>query len=221
MQLTRFGGPLTGTPRWSPDGMNIAFDTRPEGQADIYVVSSNGGAPRPVTRAASEDVVPSWSRDGEWIYFASNRSGAWQVWRVPPAGGTEEQVTKLGGFAAFESSDGRHLYYAKGRSTAGLWRKLLPNGAEEPVLPQLKPGYWGYWAVVENGIYFADQSDLGGPPGIYFYDFAGRRVRQVSRVDKPLAVTDSALAVSPDRRYLLYTQVDQSGSDILLLDHYR
>src|SRR6185369_3058572 len=115
--------------------------------ADIYVVSSNGGTPRRVTTTNSEDVVPSWSKDGSSIYYASNHSGAWQVWRVPAAGGTEEQVTKLGGFAAFESPDGQYLYYAKGRSSNGLWRKRLPAGDEEPVLEQLKPGYWGLWAV--------------------------------------------------------------------------
>ena len=70
---------------------------------------------------------------------------------MPSSGGLEEQVTGNGGFAAFESPDGRYLYYAKSRSASGLWRKRLPGGAEEVVLEQLKPGYWGYWAVVENG----------------------------------------------------------------------
>ena len=41
-QLTNFGGPLTGTPRWSPDGLWVAFDSRPEGQPDIFVIASEG-----------------------------------------------------------------------------------------------------------------------------------------------------------------------------------
>jgi Tol biopolymer transport system component len=221
VQLTRFGGPLTGCPRWSPDGMRLAFDTRPDGQADIYVIGSNGGVPRRLTTSPAEDVVPSWSRDGGWVYFASNRTGAWQVWRAAAQGGTEEQVTRLGGFAAFPSPDGQYLYYAKGRSAAGLWRKRLPDGPEEAVLEQLKPGYWGYWAVSEEGIYFADEP---GPPetrGIYFRSFATRQIRQVSRIEKMPAVADSGIALSPDRRHLLYTQVDQNGSDILMMDRYK
>lgn len=221
VQLTKYGGPLTGTPRWSPDGMNIAFDTRPEGQADIYVVSSIGGVPRNVTKSEYEDVVPSWSVNGAWIYFASNRTGTWQVWRVPSAGGVEEQVTRDGGFAAFESPDGKYLYYAKGRGVAGLWRKRLPAGAEELVLEDLKPGFWGYWAVVEGGIYFASQTETSGAGGIFFHDFAGRKTRLISRVGKAFAVTDSAFSVSPDRRSILYTQVDSSGSDIFILDRPR
>ena len=119
VQMTNFAGPLTGTPRWSPDGKWIVFDTRPEGQADIWIVGADGGKPRRLTTEPSEDVVPSWSRDGKSIYYASNRSGAWQVWRKPVDGGGAQQVTFQGGFAAFESPDGKYLYYAKGRSVPG------------------------------------------------------------------------------------------------------
>ena len=56
------------------------------------------------------------------------------------------------------------------------------------------------------------------PGGIFFYEFGSRKTRQVARTDKPLAVTDSGLAVSPDRRYILYTQIDQAGSDLLILE---
>jgi hypothetical protein len=34
-------------------------------------------------------------------------------------------------------------------------------------------------------------------------------------------VGDSGLAIAPDRKYLLYSQLDQAGSDILVLEHYK
>ena len=37
-RLTSFNGPLTGSPRWSPDGKYVAFDSRPEGES-IYMSS--------------------------------------------------------------------------------------------------------------------------------------------------------------------------------------
>ena len=86
------------------------------------------------------------------------------------------------------------------------------------MLEQLKPGYWGSWAVVEAGVYFADQIGASNSGGIFFYDFATRKVRQIAQVEKPFAVTDSAFALSPDRRYILYTQIDQSGADINILE---
>jgi Tol biopolymer transport system component/serine/threonine protein kinase len=213
-QLTHFGGPLTGTPRWSPDGRWIVFDSRPEGQADIYAVSAEGGVPRRLTSDASEDVVPSWSRDGRRIYFASNRSGSWQVWAMGPDGGGKRQLTQHGGFAGLESPDGRFVYYALSRSQAGLYRMPVVGGAEEAVLADLKAGMWGYWAPGADGVYFAEASAL------YRLDAGGRRLK-VAAVEKALVPGDSALSLSPDGRWLLYTQLDQSGSDIMLADFAR
>ncbi|MGA2264062.1 MAG: winged helix-turn-helix domain-containing protein, partial [Acidobacteriota bacterium] len=61
VQLINRGPYLTGTPRWSPDGRWIAYDSRSsdpgrEGNADIYVVGAAGGAPRRLTMDAAENV---------------------------------------------------------------------------------------------------------------------------------------------------------------------
>lgn len=221
-QLTRVGGALTGSPKWSPDGKWIAFDSRPDGQADIYVLPADGrGEMRRISNSPAEDVVPNWSRDGEWIYFASIRSGAWQVWKARSSGGgPEEQVTRMGGFAAAESADGRYLYYAKGRSSDGLWRKRLPDGNEEPFVPELEAGFWGYWTMYGQGLCFLTWPGPGKPAVLWRQPFGGKP-RRIGMVDGPPAVADSGFAISPDGRYLLYAQVDQSGSDLLLLEHYR
>jgi Tol biopolymer transport system component/serine/threonine protein kinase len=218
-QVTHVGGPLTGSPKWSPDGSRLAFDSRPEGQADIFTMQIGGSMQR-ITRSPSEDVVPNWSRDGKWIYFASNRSGAWQVWRTPSDGkGPEIQVTNLGGFAAAESADGRYLYYAKGRTTEGLWRKRLPDGEEEAFISNLRAGLWGYWTLAPNGVYFLDWSGPSAPAPVWWQPFEGAR-KQAGTLG-PLVIGGSGFTLSPDGRYLLYSQIDQAGSDILLLEHYR
>ncbi|MEJ7711497.1 MAG: DPP IV N-terminal domain-containing protein [Pyrinomonadaceae bacterium] len=107
--MTDLRVPWTGTPRWSPDGRQITFDSRAEGYAQIYVVNAEGGPPRRITDGTANNVVPSWSRDGRWIYFASNRSGGWQLWKVPAEGGEAVQVTKNGGFLSSASPDGRWI----------------------------------------------------------------------------------------------------------------
>ena len=116
------GNTLTGSPKISPDGKRVAFDSRPEGQPEIFVVNVDGSGLTRITNDPAEDVVPAWSADGRWIYFGSNRGGNWQVWRVLSTGGVPEQVTHSGGFAARESPDGQWVYYARGRSIPGLWR---------------------------------------------------------------------------------------------------
>ena len=177
IQLTQFNS-ISGTPRWSPNGQQIVFDSRVfgNGNTDIFVVDSRGGLPRRLTSAASSAKVPSWSRDGRWIYFASDRSGGYEVWKMPSTGGPAVQVTRRGGFGAFESPDGKFVYYAKGRTVPGLWRIPTDGGEETELIGSLEPGYWGYWAVVETGIYYLDMTDK---PGINFFDIATHRTTRV------------------------------------------
>jgi Tol biopolymer transport system component len=218
IQLTSFDR-TTGTPRWSPDGRHIAFDAHIETHSDIYVTGAEGGSPRRLTTGTSDDVIPSWSRDGRWIYFASDRTGDRQVWKVPAEGGEAVQVTKQGGFAAFESPDGKFIYYAKFDSP-GLWRVAVEGGEEAPVLDQPKLGYWGYWAVVDGGIYFVNV-EVKQHPVIEFFSFATGRVRQIAAMEKEAVLGSPGFAISPDGRWILYAEVDQSGGDIILVENFQ
>ncbi len=225
VQLVNRGSYLTGTPRWSPDGNWIAYDSRSsepgrEGCADIYVISAAGGPGRRLTSEASENVAPSWARNGKWVYFGSTRSGSMQIWKVPAEGGSALQVTRHGGFEGFESADGKTLYYAKGRSVPGIWQIPVAGGEESLTLDRDQAGFWRLWTVVEKGIYFATAS-TPSKPVIEFFDFATRKVTQVVAVEKGLNRSDPGLSVSPDRLWLLFTQLDQSGSDIVLVDNFR
>jgi Tol biopolymer transport system component/tRNA A-37 threonylcarbamoyl transferase component Bud32 len=217
-QLTKFGNSLTGTPRWSPNNRQVAFDSRPEGQPDIFVIDADGSNLRRITNEPAEDVVPSWSLDGKYVYFSSNRGGAWQVWRSPVGSGAAEQVTRDGGFAAFESPDRRYLYYAKGRSAPGLWRSRLDGSGAELVLEGLKPALWGYWGVSDRGIIFADR-ETAASYALFLLPYGRRDPVRLGGLDKPIIPADSGLAVSPDGSRVLFSQVDQSGSDILIVEN--
>ena len=216
VQLTSRGGPMFGTPRWSPDGHRIAFD----GDWGIHVINVDGGRSRRVASDTPDGVVPSWSRDGRWIYFASTRTGRSEVWKVPAAGGQAVQITKRGGFAAFESQDGKTLYYAKGISLDGLWSVAVNGGEEAPVLDFPKASFWGYWALVKKGIYFVN-TETGPQPALQFLSFAEKRVVHVAALDRRPVPFLAGMAVSPDERWILYTQEDQRNSDIILVENFR
>jgi dipeptidyl aminopeptidase/acylaminoacyl peptidase len=218
--LTTFNRSTTGSPRWSPDSRQIVFDGRLEGSADIYVMNAEGGKPRRLTTEAAEDIVPSWSHDGQWIYFCSNRSGSQQIWKVPVAGGQAVQVTRLGGLDSQESGDGQFLYYLKGRNLPGIWRVPTTGGEETLVLEEHRAGYWRQWAVVEQGIYFVT-AVTPDRPLIEFFRFETAKVTTVFALEKRLPGTFSALSVSSDRRRLIWTQADQTSSDIMLMENFR
>lgn len=218
VQLTDTGVLYTGSPQWSPDGRQIAFTCLSEGNRDIYVISANGGKPRRLTTEPSEEIGPSWSRDGRWIYFGSSRSGSLQIWKAPAVGGAAVQVTSHGGFEALESPDGKYLYYTKGRLVPGIWRIAVAGGEETLVLDHHQAGAWGSWAVTEQGIYFATATTPSRPL-IEFFSFTTSKVTLVTPIGG-IGSGTIGLAVSPDNRWLLYAQADQSGSDIMLIENF-
>src|SRR5439155_25522169 len=116
--VTSFNGPIAGTPRWSPDGRQLAFDARPDGNSDIFVVPAGGGQMRRLTERLGDDARPAWSADGRSIYFSSDRGGRNEIWRMPAEGGEPVQITRHGGMAVLASRDGLHLYYRRSDSGA-------------------------------------------------------------------------------------------------------
>jgi hypothetical protein len=57
-------------------------------------------------------------------------------------------------------------------------------------------------------------------PIIEFFSFGTGEVRQVTTLDRPVSARVWGFSVSPDRRWLLYTQSDQSSSDIMLMEGF-
>jgi dipeptidyl aminopeptidase/acylaminoacyl peptidase len=217
VQLTSFGGPLTGAVRWSPDNERIAFNSRIGGQADIYVVNARGGTPERLTYEASNDDLPSWSRDGWWIYFHSARGGSSQIWKMRSDGSGAVQVTKRGGLAALESTDGKFLYYSKGSAHGpSLWRVPVDGGEEVEVLEGVSD--WSTFALTDRGIFFIPKREPTAGASIQFLSFAAGTIKEVASILKPVFV---GLTISPNGQSLLYTQIDQEGSDLMLVENFR
>jgi len=221
VQLNSFGGAaVPGSPRWSPDGRWIAFDAPQSGNAQIFVIGAGGGAPRQVTSGAANHVRPSWSVDGKWIFFGSNRSGSWQVWKIPVQGGDEQQVTQQGGYEAFASPDGKLVYYVKSQGP-GIWSTPVAGGAESKVIEK---GTVSTWAMTYDGIGYLDwKNPTHTRPLLMFYSFRNRRSTTLYEFPAGTILDEAnfAISVSPDERWILYTQIDQIGSNLMLVDNFR
>jgi Tol biopolymer transport system component len=226
VQLTRLerGG---GTPRWSPDGRRIVFDSDEAGDMNLYVIDADGGVPRRLTREPSSDVMGTWSRDGRWIYFRSDRSGAGQIWKIPVEGGEVVQVTTGGGYYALESWDGRDVYYIKRGSPVSFWRVPTGGGEETEVLPV--PGAPGRGlAVFRSGLYYSRkaqgqyswQDALGESEYmINFFDFESGQVTTLFKEEGFIPWVD--LAVSPDEEWILYGKHPVPVSELMLVENFR
>jgi DNA-binding winged helix-turn-helix (wHTH) protein len=205
----------SGTPRWSPDSRWIAFDgAGSRGEASIFVISAAGGPVRAIVDDQWNNMVPSWSRDGKWIYFASNRAKDTlesQVWKVSLDTGRLVQVTRNGGFSAYESPDGKTLYYAKTRYTnPEIWQVPVAGGAETRVSSLLRPSTWANWALAEKGILFLSEYNEKASTLEYF-DFATRGVR-------PLGTLENAsfwLSASSDGKSVWYSELTQEQAHLV------
>ena len=217
-RLTNLGGLTVGSPAWSPDSRKIAFDARVDANPDIWVMNFDGSQPLRLTNEPSEDVTPVWHPDGTAVLFCSDRGGSQQLWRVPAGGGPAVQVTREGGFAPRVSPDNKHIYYFQSRAAGGLRRIPVGGGPEEEVLPSIIDRSW---AVTADGVYFFRREAAGIQRGeLLFYDFRSKQLRNTGFVT-PRRMGYSGMTLSPDHKFLVYPQLDELGSDIMMVDHFR
>ncbi|MEL6614411.1 MAG: winged helix-turn-helix domain-containing protein [Bacteroidota bacterium] len=221
-RLTEFNGPRVSTPRWSPDGERLVLAARrTRGDTNLFIVEP-GGETRPLTSDPGDEVAPSWSRDGEWIYFASPRSGTWQIYRMPAAGGDAEPVTRFGGVAAQEASDGALLVVRD--DAKGLWR--LPPGpdglAKDNRYTRLRanvaPADWANWTVDGAWAYVLERQ-IDGSAQIVRVE-TGRNLREVIAT-VPDVPDQPGMAVLPGGERVLVTRVERGDSDIAFVPDFR
>jgi dipeptidyl aminopeptidase/acylaminoacyl peptidase len=215
VQLTSFGGTPVGVMNWSPDGRQLVFHARPEGQSDLFLISASGGVPRRITTDPSDDLVPSYSHDGHSIYFSSRRSGRLRIWRMPAEGGEATLITHSeGGVSPIESRDGTTLFYCHELAEKGVWKIPAQGGMAERVTGPLSEENWGL-AVTDEGIYYAAARDSRNRYSIQFFSFSTGQTHDVVVSDRPMGRL--GLSISPDQRFVLFVQQDQSGSDLMLI----
>lgn len=70
----------------------------------------------------------------------------------------------------------------------------------------------GLWCATES------TSPLKTARGPFcFFDFATRKTREIFKADKDLA---KGMSISPEGRYMLYSQIDESNADIMLVSNF-
>ena len=126
----------------SRDGKWLMFDSNINGNADLFRVSTAGGAPERLSTDPADEFAPDLSPDGQWIAYHVYRSGVRQVEVRSISGGTPLRLGS--GLRARWSPDGQSIAFMQfnqsfvaltHRNANGSWSepRTIVKGAGQPI----------------------------------------------------------------------------------------
>lgn len=141
------------------------------------------------------------------------------------------QVTHNGGYVAFESWDGSDVYYTQAATgSSSLWR--IPASGGEPV-KLLEDVTERAFSVLKEGIYYIEQQPRPTAPQVIvrpgpssshvvarlrFFSFASQRLTTIADL---AGIVSLGLSASPDGRMVLFSAIDSSANDLMLVENFR
>jgi Tol biopolymer transport system component len=218
LQLTSKTPEFANTPEWSPDGKQVAFSGGdPEHPARLYLVSANGGAPRPLPVGDFNAINPSWMPDGNSIVF-TDQSGALEPPVVKVVNINTLQVTAVPDskdlFAPLASRDGRYIAGASVDSQKLMLFDLATRKWSE--LLKMSVG-WTTWSHDSKYIYF--DTGLSENPAFYRVRVADRKLERIADLKGLRRVVFAWIpwsGITPDGAPLLLRDI--SSQEVYALD---
>ena len=147
---------------WSPDGQQIAFSAFNPGKPwKVFLISRDGGSPRPITSAEHLETDPTWSADGKSLAFGHNDPDGPDLTYVAVLDVTKQHLSQVPGSKGFFgprwSPDGRYIVAI---SYSGDVLMLFDVKAQRwRALPVHIDGFFGYlaWSPDSAYVYFDNQ----------------------------------------------------------------
>ena len=214
VQVTHLNGPSIGRLRWSPDSRTILFDARGDRGQDLYTVAAAPGARH--ARVLPGAGNGSWSHDGKRIYYDSRN----QIWQAAANGSNPVSLTReFGAAQPVESADGKYVYFRMRRS---FWRVPVEGGEpEETIIPEHDLLWSTTLELTAKGAYYAEFQRNMRSWVVSFYDFASKRSSSVYALKNADFGQGHLFSISPDGKYILFPRVDQSQTDLMLIENFR
>lgn len=142
------------------------------------------------------------------------------IYKVRREGGEASLLTSSDGYGPIESEDGHTLYYSSGFKDIHVRRVSLQTGVDEAVAG-IPVGQLISWTVTSAGIYSIELTHEGSV--INLHDPTTGTVRLLARLPDDSRPTPwiGGLSVSSSGQWLLYSQIDERSSDIMLVENFR
>ncbi len=182
-------------PKFSPDGMNIAFSGNYDGNTDVYLIPTSGGIPSRLTYHGMTDRVVDWTPDGKRILFASGRESEKerfnQLYTISTSGGVTEKLPFAYGEFASYSPDGKQVAMVfrsevfrtwkryRGGDVADIYVFNLQDNSSQNISSQINAGEeLPMWSG--NSIYFLSDNGPEKRMNLWQYDVTTKTRKQVT-----------------------------------------
>ena len=200
-------------PKFSTDGKWIAFSSYFNGNANVYVIPSSGGAVRQVTFEPEGAVMLEWSSDGKEIYFLSRAASFSpffsRIFKVNVKGGLPEvlPVDQASSLCFNDKGDdyvlNRHSLYFwwwkryKGTANTDIWMHTGKAGKYINLTNTPTNESWPMW--VANNIYFV--SEKGALSNLYRMNLQTKKQEKLTNFKKDNVQWPS---LSSDRKRIVF-----------------
>jgi Tol biopolymer transport system component len=190
-------------PRYSPDGLQIAFISDRKGQSNLWIMNADGTDPRPVfTDLNVRASLPAWTPDGQYILVRRDYVG-------PRSGGVPDHD-----IAAEQAPEGR----------AGIWMYHRDGGDGVALMgTEVSGATWP--SISPNGRYVYHHTRSGGRDALTgHYQIRRFDLRTGDKIDITAGRADGAAAgrvssggafapeISPDGRWLAFGRQIPDGT---------
>ncbi len=164
----------TNCSRWSPDGVQIAYNWCNEGPWELRIIGLNGSGPRVLYRSESKKVtyihLHAWSQDGKCILVHLGKpDGTSDIGLISAADGSARVLRSLKSLPSSHrmslSPDGRYVVYARPVEENNRLRDIFllaadGSGKEVPLVEHPADDYAPIWTPDGKSIVFV--SDRSG-----------------------------------------------------------
>ena len=179
-------------------GHRLAY-TQNHTNTNIWRVDlSNPQAPtQKIVASSREQTAPNYSPDGTQIAFQSNRSGSSEIW-------------------------GRYVYFSY--DDGQLRQVKTDGGGEQQVEGMPLMASIDAWNPFGSAIYFLASPD-NEKLEIDFFDLNTKAVRTIFAMNKfppdQWGGWNGGLPISPDGRWMLFAQMDEFSSDLMMVENWQ
>ena len=203
---------------WSPDGTQLAYQTRETGDWEIFLVDVASSETTNLTQnSTASDMYPNWTPDGLVVHF-STRSGQEALWVTNPADLTAEDLTSGDDCVPdyhpnWSPNDDYLAYRADCAGSGDIWRlEFATDTRINLTVDSSATERYPAWSPDGSQILFV--SNREGTEDIFVMDADGNNVRNLT--DSPSR--DKQASWSPDGQFILFISDRDGRDDLWIMD---